>query len=178
MKGKIGTFSGLVLLLGILGVCCTQFAAAQDGRDPFVTTVVVNPLTNFNYTPVTIPTGKRLVVDYVSISGAAQSANGPIQPIAILNATLTGGSANLFYIAPPADAALPSQFYLNEKTVIYADSLEIGPAFAGYSPSFMILSVVISGHLIPIPKTPPTPPPAPTPTVTKSMLQNMGITVP
>jgi len=120
----------------------------QPARAPFQTTVNVNPVTNFNYTAVTIPAGHRLVVDYVSLSGAASSTGGPIQPIVILNSTIGGGPANLYYFAPPPTSNLPEQFYSAQQTTIYADTLLVGPAFAGFTPNFDNFNVVISGHLI------------------------------
>lgn len=151
MRSKMWTLAGLFALLGVLAIPCAQPAAAQDANDTFVITVPVN-INNFTYTPVTLPAGMRLVVDYVSISGDAESSQGAVQPIVILNAALTGGSANLFFIAPTQSNLVSTQFYHNEQTVIYADTLSVGPAFAGYTPSFMSFNVVISGHLVKIPK--------------------------
>ena len=122
----------------------------QPARAPFQATVQLN-INNFTYTAVPIPAGQRLVIEYVSISGAAQSNNGPVQPVALLTTTLAGNPGASFYFAPPADVALPTQFYRGETTAIYADTLEVGPGFAGYAPSFMVLNVVISGHLISVP---------------------------
>lgn len=147
MRNKVLKLAGTIVL-GVLGFCFAQSAAAQTAPVPFETTVVVNPVANFNYTQVTIPAGKRLIVDYVSISGAAFSTSGAIQPIVILNTTLGTGPNNLFYFAPPANAQLPTQFYMVQPTVLYADKLYVGPAFAGFTPAFDIMSVVISGHLV------------------------------
>ena len=122
----------------------------QPARAPFQATVALN-INNFTYTNVPIPAGQRLVIEYVSISGAATSSGGPVQPIALLSASTAGNPSALFYIAPPPSASLPTQFYYNGSAAIYADALEIGPAFAGFSPSFLALNVVISGHLISIP---------------------------
>jgi len=122
----------------------------QPARAPFQATVQLN-INNFTYTAVPIPAGQRLVIEYVSISGAAQSGSGPIQPIALLSTTVAGNPGALFYIAPAPAAALPTQFYHSEPTAIYADALEVGPAFSGYTPSFMAMNVVISGHLISVP---------------------------
>jgi hypothetical protein len=161
MRKKLWTSAALLVLLSILGASYTKSAAAQDARDPFVVTVTTNAVTNFNYTPVTIPTGKRLVIEYVSLSGAAQSIVNnqvePIQPITILNTTVAGGPANLFYLAPPQNNQLSTQFYLAQPVTIYADTLAVGPAFAGFTPTFDTFNVVISGYLVDIPKT-PTPP--------------------
>ena len=122
----------------------------QAARAPFQATVTLD-FNNFVYTPVPIPAGQRLVIEYVSISGAAQSNNGPVQPIALLSTSLAGNPSASFYLAPTPAAALPTQFYHAQPTTIYADSLQIGPGYAGYTPSYMILNVVVSGHLIAIP---------------------------
>ena len=121
----------------------------QPARAPFTVTVPIN-INNFTYTPVKFPVGKRLVVDYVSVSGAAQSNQGGVQPIIILNATVKGVNA-LFYFAPPPNANVPGQFYHSEQATIYADSLSVGPAFSGFTPSFMAFNVVITGHIVSLP---------------------------
>jgi len=157
MRNKLWTSAVLLVLLGILGASYTKPAVAQDARDPFVVTVTTNAVTNFNYTQVTIPAGKRLVIQYVSITGAAQSIVNnqvePIQPITILNTTVAGGSANLSYFAPPQNNQLSTQFYMTDQVTIYADTSSLGPAFAGFTPTFDTFNVVISGYLIDIPKT-------------------------
>ena len=122
----------------------------QPARAPFQVTVPVN-VNNFVYTPVPIPAGQRLVIEYVSISGAAQSSSGPVQPIVLLASSVANNSGATFYMAPPANSLLPTQFYHSEPAVIYADALAVGPAFSGYTPSFMVMNVVISGHLIATP---------------------------
>jgi hypothetical protein len=154
MQRKLLICLGSFVLFGVLGISPVRAVPTQDVPDPFVTTVTVNPVTNFNYTLVPLPAGMRLVIDYVSLSGAAESTSGAIQPIVILNTQLNGGTNNLFYFAPPQNAQLPTQFYSSEKTVIYADTLYVGPAFAGFTPSFDTFNVVISGHLIPNPQPP------------------------
>jgi hypothetical protein len=122
----------------------------QPARAPFQVMIPVN-INNFVYTPVPIPAGQRLVIEFVSISGAAQSSSGPVQPIALLAATVAGNPSAVYYIGPTPAVALPTQYYHNEPVTIYADSLEVGPAFSGYTPSFMALNIIISGHLIAIP---------------------------
>lgn len=186
MKRKLFLCSGPMVMLGVLGVCQAQMEPPQP-LEPFVTTVTVNPISNFNYTPVTIPSGKRLVVDYVSFSGAATSTSGGIQPIVILNTAINGGAQNLFYFGPQQSTTVSGQYYSVEKTVIYADSLSVGPAYSGYTPNFMTINAVISGHLIPIPPPPPSPGYSSpfsssmtlsTPPRMKIILEKMGITAP
>ena len=122
----------------------------QAARAPFQATVTLD-FNNFVYTPVPIPAGQRLVVEYVSISGAAQSNNGPVQPIVLLSSSVAGNPGATFYMGPTPAATLPTQYYHAQPTTIYADSLQIGPGYAGYTPSYLILNVVVSGHLIAIP---------------------------
>lgn len=159
MKRKLRTLAGLVALLGACTVFHAPTLAAQTttptlvkdvdeaARGAFTVTVEVN-INNFNYIPVKIPTGKRLVIDYISMSGAAQSPDGPIQPIIILQAQNAGSASNLFYFAPQQSSTVPGQFYDAKQTTIYADMLSVGPGFSGFSPSFLGFNVVISGHLV------------------------------
>lgn len=153
MKLKHIVLAGAMLLFGAMTFINPTKVNAQIeiGATPFQATVVVN-INNFVYTPVTIPTGYRLTVQSISIAGEAQTLGDYVQPIVILNATLTGGASNLFYYAPPISTVDPTQYYLNQQTTVYADSLEIGPAFAGYTPISMVFGVTISGYLTKIPK--------------------------
>lgn len=124
---------------------------ADIAKNAFAVTVPIN-INNFVYTPVTIPAGKRLVVQDVSLSGAAQTAGSYVQPIIILGATLGSGALNLHYYAPIEDVKVPGQFYSDFQTTVYADTLEVGPAFSGFDPTFMSFSVVITGYLVELPK--------------------------
>ncbi len=76
---------------------------------------------------------------------------GAFQSIAVLLAGVAGNPNAYFQVTPMASAALPSQFYHTDNPVIYADALQVGPAFSGYSADYMVMNVVISGHLISIP---------------------------
>ena len=142
-------------LLGTFAVFPAANLHAQTNADiaknAFEVTVAIN-INNFNYTSVTIPAGKRLVVQDVSLSGAAQTAGSYVQPIIILNSTLGSGAANLHYYAPIEDAKVPGQFYSDFQTTVYADTLSVGPAFAGFTPTFMAFNVVITGYLVELPK--------------------------
>jgi hypothetical protein len=122
----------------------------QPARAPFQVTVPVN-INNFVYTPVPIPAGQRLVIETVSISGAAQSSSGPVQPIVLLASSVAGTSGAIYYVGPNPSTVLPTQYYASQPMAIYSDFLEVGPAYAGYTPNFMSFNVVISGHLIAIP---------------------------
>jgi hypothetical protein len=161
MKNRLLTFVGALALLAVFGkfyapplMAQVRAAMVQDvdqpARAPFQVTVPIN-INNFNYTPVTIPTGKRLVVDYISMSGAAQTNGTDVQPIIIFNSSVAGNPECLYYVAPPQSSSVPGQYYHTEKATIFADSLSVSPAFAGFTPTFMSFSVVISGHLISLP---------------------------
>jgi hypothetical protein len=161
MKNRLFTFAGLLALFAVLGkfyapplIAQVKAALVQDvdqpARAPFQVKVPIN-INNFTYTPVTIPAGKRLVVDYISMSGAAQTTGAYIQPIVIFSSSVAGNPSCLYYVAPEQSGTAPGQYYHTEKAAIFADSLSVSPAFAGYSPSFLAFNVVISGHLISVP---------------------------
>jgi hypothetical protein len=148
-KKEIWMLTSLLALVGFSGVPFAHAATTQDTPVPFVVTENVN-INNFVFTPVPIPQGMRLVIDYVSLSGAAQSSGGPVQPIVILDTQVSGGSDNLFYFGPSQSGTVSGQYYMSQPAVIYADTLNVSPAFAGFTPSFLSFNVVISGHLIPL----------------------------
>jgi hypothetical protein len=85
------------------------------------------------------------------MSGAAQTAGADIQPIIIFSSSVAGNPSCLYYIGPQQSGTTPGQYYHTEKTTIFADSLSVSPAFAGFAPTFMAFNVVISGHLVSIP---------------------------
>jgi hypothetical protein len=151
--------TGAVLIIGSLSnprqlLAQAKAALVQDidqpARQPFQATVSVNS-NNFVFTPVSIPSGKRLVVEYVAMSGAAASAGGPIQPVILLNSSVTGSAPATFYVQPAPSTVTPQQFYNSGPVTIYADSLNIGGGYSGFAPSFLVFNVVISGHLVSIP---------------------------
>jgi len=161
MKNRLLTLAAALALLGVLGkfyapplMAQVRAALVQDvdqpGRAPFQVTVPIN-IDNFNFTPVTIPAGHRLVIDYISMSGATQTSGAYVQPIIIFSSSVASGPSNLYYVAPQQSGTVPGQYYHTEQATIYADSLSVSPAFAGFTPSFMAFNVVISGHLISLP---------------------------
>ena len=158
MKNRLLTFAGALALFGVLGkfyapplMAQVRAALVQDvdqpARAPFQVTVPIN-INNFNFTPVSIPAGKRLVIDHVSMSGAAQTTGADIQPIIILSSGVAGSSNCLYYLAPTQSGTVPGQYYSQFPMTVFSDSLSVSPAFSGYTPSFMAFNVVISGHLI------------------------------
>jgi len=133
--------------------------STDPALNAFQVTVQVN-VNNFNYTSVTIPAGQRLVIQNVSLSGAAQTSGAYLQPIVILSSTLGAEPANLRYFAPRPSATDPTQYYDDFSTTLYADTLAVGPAFAGYSPTFLAFNVVITGYLVDLTPSQACPPPA------------------
>jgi len=142
-------------LLGTFAVFTPANLHAQTNADiaknAFQTTVPIS-ITNFNFTVVPIPAGKRLVIQNVSLSGATQTEGPYVQPIIILSTTLGSGTANLRYFAPLEDPKVPGQYYQDFETTVYADTLTASPAFSGYTPSFMSFNLVITGYLVDLPK--------------------------
>jgi hypothetical protein len=150
-------------LLGAFAALTPVNLAAQaynPALNAFQVTVPVN-IDNFVFTPVTIPTGYRLVIQDVSLSGAAQTTGAYVQPVVILSSTLGTGAANERFFAPNPSATAPSQYYGDYSTTLYADTLSVSPAFAGFTPSFMSFNVVITGYQVElIPTSQSCPPPA------------------
>lgn len=148
MSRKNFLLASLIVLFTVLSGLISPKLAAQP--TPFQTTVAIN-IDNFNFTPVPIPTGYRLLVQYVSLSGATQTSGAYVQPIIILGSNVNGGPQTLYYFVPPESTAVPGQYYMSQPTAIYADSLVASPAFAGFTPTFMSFNFVISGVLEKIP---------------------------
>jgi hypothetical protein len=158
MKINRIVLTGALALFGVFAAVQPATLQAQTDYDiytnAFQVTVPIN-IDNFNYTTVTIPTGKRLVVQNVSVSGAAQTTGADVQPIIILAATIGTNPQVLRYYAPLEDPQVPGQYYHDYETTMYADALEVSPAFSGYTPSFMAFNVVITGYLVSMPQAPP-----------------------
>jgi hypothetical protein len=146
----VASLSGPKQLLAQAARAALMKDVDQPARQPFQTTVTVN-LNNFNYTNVPVPAGKRLVVEFLAIAGAASSASGPIQPLILLNSSVAGSPSVNYYIQMMQSVPTPTQYYFNGPVKIYADTLSVGFGFAGYTPSFLAGQVQISGHLIDIP---------------------------
>jgi hypothetical protein len=151
--------TGALSLVGIFAATHPANLQAQTNADiytnAFQVTVPIN-INNFNFTSVTIPAGYRLVIQNVSLSGAAQTNGADVQPIIIFSSTLGANSSNLRYFGPNPSATVPGQYYADYETTMYADTLSVSPAFAGFTPTFMAFNVVITGYLV----APPPPPPS------------------
>lgn len=155
MKISRSVLAGIFVLLGTLATVQSSDVHAQTNaditKDAFQVTVQVN-INNFSYTAVNIPSGKRLVVQSMNLSGAATTAGAYVQPIVIAASKLGSGGFNYSYFGPNPSAVDPTQFYASYPTTIYADTLMVGPAFAGYTPTFLAFNVVINGYLVDAPK--------------------------
>jgi hypothetical protein len=158
MKNKLLTLAGVLALLGVLGkfyarpvMAQVRAALVQDidqpARAPFQASVQLT----FGGTvqvPVSIPSGERLVVESVNVSGGGFSAGGGVQPVALLEAGVAGNPVVNYYFAPSESPLANDEFYGSWPAAIYADSLVIGMGYAGYVPNSLGLTVRISGHLI------------------------------
>jgi hypothetical protein len=120
----------------------------EPARAPFQTQILINA-NNLDPTPVAIPAGKRLVIDFVSVNGFTQaSTSAGVQPLIVLHSSVAGGEPALYYFTPILSPADPGQYYLNTPATIYSDSLSVAPDYAGPAPSLLTFEVIISGHLI------------------------------
>jgi hypothetical protein len=159
-------------LLGSFAVITPANLLAQSSTDAalnaFQVTVPIN-INNFNFTAVTIPTGYRLVIQDISLSGAAQTNGSDVQPIIIFSSTLGSDASNLRYFAPSPSATVPGQYYADYATTLYADTLSVSPAFAGFTPTFMSFNVVITGYLVDLTPSQGCPAPAPTKSLPKAL---------
>ena len=127
-------------------------AAVRDedspGRNAFQTSLNLS-LSGTSGTGLSIPAGKRLVIDYVSAAGAGPSVG--TQPYVIIYTSLSGGPQVPYTLTPTQSPLATQQFQNSEKVAIYGDTAFVSLAFAGSNPPFLTLNVSISGHLIDIP---------------------------
>ncbi len=142
----IGSLSGPRQLLAQVRAALVQ-DVDSPGRQPFQATVQFSG-TNLASIPVSIPSGKRLVIDFVAINGTTASAGGQIQPVFLIQSSVAGSPTTSFYLEPPLNSTQGQQFYTAQPLTIYADSLSVSDAYSGFAPSFMAFNVNISGHLI------------------------------
>ena len=130
-------------------------AQSMDAKNAFQANVTVGLVSGTLPSQlVTIPAGQRLVVEFVTISGVANSLGGPIQPTIILQSSLNGGASADYYLDPaPSPVNIPgaNQLYLGQPVKVYADTLDVAPAYSGFAPFTYIFHVAISGHLVPVP---------------------------
>jgi hypothetical protein len=158
--------TGALALCAALAAFVPSHVQAQTDADvlqnAFAFSTTINAITNFNYTLIPIPAGKRLVVQNVNMSGAAASTSGPyVVPIVLFSSTLGSGPSVNHYFAPPQNLQDSEQFYEDAQTTMYADTLYVSPAFAGFTPTFMVFNVTVTGYLVSAPPPPPAPPSPP-----------------
>ncbi len=169
--GRISLMTLSVIGLSlILGVATSRSVRAAVSALVTVANTSANPVptqgvdaknafqTSFNLQlnpqAITIPAGQRLVVDFITVSGIADSLSGPIQPTIILQSSLNGGGSASYYLDPaPSPVNIPgaNQLYLAKGLTVYADSLTVSPAYAGFAPFTFTFNVSLSGHLVPMP---------------------------
>lgn len=161
MKNKLHTFGAALMLLVVAGTFYAKPAMAQarptlvqntdePARAPFQTTVSLNASTGNVFVSVPIPSGKRLVIDYVAVNGAASSNAGPIQPVIILESSIGGSPVVSYYLTQIQSPLVTTQFSSTGPMTIYSDTLSVAFGFSGFTPSFAVFNVSISGHLVSI----------------------------
>jgi hypothetical protein len=147
-----------ILLLGTLSgprhlLAQVKYALVRDvdepGRGAFQTTVQVGFGTGLQ--GITIPAGKRLIIDYVSIHGNASGTSGPTLPTILIESFVNGQGQVNYYISPTQIDPTIDQWRASQVVKIYADSLSIGVGYAGSVPFVLSFAVDVSGHLIDMP---------------------------
>jgi len=158
MKPKLLLLAGVLAVVAVLGAFYGKPVAAQirgmlvqdvdqPARAPFQWTYTFTAA--LAQQTLTIPTGYRLVVDYVNVHGDAYSSSGGIQP----EIDLFSPADVLFpqyALYPQQSATVSDQFSGSWPVTIYADTLRVGTGFAGAPPDAGAFGfqVTISGHLI------------------------------
>ncbi len=97
---------------------------------------------------ITIPPGKRLVIEHMAAVAFASSESGPIQPLVVVYASHGGSPVQDFEYVMTPYALISNQFSLAQQVTIYADTLSISIGFAGYTPIQLAEGVSISGYLV------------------------------
>lgn len=114
----------------------------------------VNGITGPLSAQIPIPSGQRLVIEFVEANGTAAAAGGGVQPEVILFSTLNpvvGGQSSPtvsynFYL--DQSLTVPTQFKVASPVKIYADQLSVGIGYAGFQPTYLQYGVSISGYLV------------------------------
>jgi hypothetical protein len=161
MKNTLHTFAAALMLLAVAGIFSAKPAMAQarptlvqntdePARAPFQAVVNLNYATNTLYVSVPIPSGKRLVIDYVSVNGAAASPTGNIQPYVILSSSVAGSPSATYFLPQTQSPLATTQFSSTGPVTIYSDTLAVSFGYAGFTPNFANFTVSISGHLVAI----------------------------
>ena len=156
MKHKLLMLAGVLAVVAVLGGFYGKPVAAEI-RGLLVQDVDQPARANFQWThlftaatpdqTVTIPTGYRLVIDYVNAQGDVSPSG--IQPEIVLYVPASNVLPQ-YYLYLEQSAAVPDHFSGSWPVTIYADTLKVGTAYCstGPSPSTLSLTVAISGHLV------------------------------
>jgi hypothetical protein len=153
---KTVVFGGAAALLALIATFTARPLLAQvkaaliqdvdsPARQPFQYTASLDVSGTSGLT-IPIPTGKRLVVDFIAISGAGPSTG--TQPYIQLYPDVAGSPNGSYTFRVDESPLAAQQFDKVQPVTIYADSLFVGLAFAGSTPAFLTFNVQISGHLI------------------------------
>jgi len=131
-----------------------KYALVRDedspARNAFQATFAIN--SNLTGGSVTIPAGKRLVVDFVEAHGAGTGTGGPIQPIVVLSSALTNNPSMNYYFPMQIVTNGVNQFTDTQKVAVYADSFAVNMGYSGFGPPNSFTFVVnVSGHFIDMP---------------------------
>jgi hypothetical protein len=120
----------------------------SPGRNAFQTTLILS-LSGVSGTGLSIPAGKRLVVDFVTFAGSGPSAG--TQPYLEIFAQQGTGPSVGYQLRPIQSSIIIQQFDLAQPVQICGDNVFVSLAFAGNTPPFLTANVSISGHLINMP---------------------------
>jgi len=120
----------------------------SPGRNAFQTSLNLS-LSGISGTGLSIPAGKRLVIDFVTFAGSGPS--GGTQPYLEIFTTQGTGPSVGYQLRPSQSTLAPQQFDLAQPVSIYGDNVFVSLAFAGNTPVFLSAGVSISGHLIDMP---------------------------
>jgi hypothetical protein len=97
--------------------------------------------------PIAIPSGQRLVVDFLTAGGTV-SAQGGTQPLIYVDSNAAGGDTVRYVFEPQQSKTCELCYSLAQEVHIYADSLSVRADASGFFPTFLGFEVSLSGHLI------------------------------
>lgn len=161
MKNNWLALAGALVSLCVVGSISTPTLMAQArpalvqdtdeaARAPFLVDVEMDQNSD-SFLPVSIPSGFRLVVDFVSIAGSQQAAR-PSHPTILITASVNGKTPVEYLFLPQQLSDVAGFYYDQKKVAIYADKLTVGPGWVGPNrPTSQFFRVSISGHLVKIP---------------------------
>jgi hypothetical protein len=147
-QAKGATYSTPVTVMNTTANAAGVRDEDSPGRNAFQTAVNLN-ISGVTGEGLTIPTGKRLVIDYVTVGASAPSAG--TQPYIVIFTTLNGGPSVGYQMTLKQSPLALQQFGDSEKVQIYGDTAFVSLAYAGNVPGIYSAGVSISGHLINIP---------------------------